>query len=317
VNSKNHRKYVPEYENDALSRALCLLDLNVNIYHNAKVCGDWQINEHKIGITCFHIVTTGSCKLCVPDLYDGILRCGDLVIFPKELSHSIRPETPLRGEQQHLSFQESADIKGTGILCGEVRFQHQGCRYLFESLPPLFVIKYDDANAWLSPLLDMIINENHNLGAASKVILDKLSELLFTYALKQYLLDNPNRSGILSLYAHPRIAKAVSAIHKHPERNWTLEQMAKEAMLSRTTFAVTFKTLSGWTAGRYLTWWRMQLAWSLLRHGESITQVSGKVGYNSESSFSRAFQKRFSTSAGKVKNCGSPERLVDKNIAIS
>lgn len=302
MNDEKHMKYVPEYGNDALSEVLCLLELNVNIYHNAKVCGDWRITEHNLGATCFHIVTHGSCRLYIPDLYDGVLKCGDLVIFPKELAHSIQPETPLVGKQQHLTFQESTDIDGTGILCGEVHFQHKGCQYLFDSLPPLFVIKCSDTDTWLQPLLNMIVNENHNIGIGSRVIFDKLSELLFTYALKQYLLDNPNKIGVLSLYVHPRIAKAVSAIHKYPERNWTIESMAKEAMLSRTSFTETFKAISGWTAGQYLTWWRMQLAWSFLKRGRNITQVSSQVGYHSESSFSRAFQKQFNISAGKIRS---------------
>jgi len=301
MNDEKHINYVPEYENDALSEILRLLNLSTVIYHNAKVCGDWRINEHKLGATCFHIVTFGSCALSVPELYEGTLECGDLVIFPKELPHSMRPEKMLLGEQQHLAFQDSESIEGTGILCGEVSIQHEGCRYLFDALPPLFIIKYDEASPWLQSLLKMLVEENNIIGMASKVIFDKLSELLFTYALRQYLLDNSNNVGILSIYAHPRIAKAVSAIHKHPERAWTLELMAKEAMVSRNTFAETFKTISGWTAGRYLTWWRMQLAWCLLKRGENIAQVSNKVGYHSESSFSRAFQKLFGISAGKVR----------------
>ncbi|VAW64151.1 Transcriptional regulator, AraC family [hydrothermal vent metagenome] len=301
MNNKKDRKYVPEYENDALSEILSLLNLDVSIYHNAKVCGDWQINEHRLGATCFHIVTLGHCVLSVPGLFDDRLECGDLVVFPRELAHSMRPEKAQTGKQRHLAFQESEDIYGTGILCGEIRFQHKGCRYLLNALPPLFIIKYSQGGAWLQSLLKMIIDENHNISMASKVVLDKLTELLFTYALRQYLLDNPDKTGIFSIYAHPRIAKAVSAIHKHPEKNWTLELMAKEAMLSRTAFAETFKALSGWTAGQYLTWWRMQLAWHLLKRGENIAQVSNKAGYRSESSFSRAFKKIFGISAGKVR----------------
>ncbi len=301
MNDKNHMNYVPEYENDALSEVLYLLNLDVDIYHNAKVCGDWRINEHKLGATCFHIVTLGRCVLNAPGLFEGMLECGDLVIFPKEVTHSIHPVKTLAGKQQHLAFQESEDIEGTGILCGEVHFQHQGCRYLFDALPPLFIIKYDEAGLWLQSLLKMLVEENHKIGMASKVIFDKLAELLFTYTLRQYLLDTPENIGVLSIYGHPRIAKAVSAIHKHPEQAWTLELMAGEAMLSRSAFAETFKKISGWTAGQYLTWWRMQVAWYLLKQGDTITQVSTKVGYQSESSFSRAFQKLFGISAGKVK----------------
>lgn len=300
--SKTTGKYVPEYENDALSEILNILDLDVIIYHNARVCGDWRINEHNPGATCFHIVTDGSCILRVPGLFEGVLKTGDLMIFPRELAHSMCPETPQTDKQQHLSFQESENREGTGILCGEVRFHHEGCRYLLDALPSLLLIKYESADAWLRPLLTLIINENHNIGMASKVILDKLSELLFTLSIRQYLMDNPHGTGILSLYAHPRIAKAISALHKHPEKTWTLKLMAKQAMLSRTTFAETFKSLSGWTPGQYLGWWRMQLAWSLLRSGEKIARVSAKVGYQSESSFSRAFKKTFHLRAGQVKS---------------
>jgi AraC-like DNA-binding protein len=45
----------------------------------------------------------------------------------------------------------------------------------------------------------------------------------------------------------------------------------------------------------------MQLAWSYLRDGLSIADVAEKVGYQSESSFSRIFKKTFSENAGSVR----------------
>ncbi|HED32903.1 MAG TPA: AraC family transcriptional regulator [Gammaproteobacteria bacterium] len=302
MNTNKHNKYVSEYENDALSEILNLLDMDVLIYHNAKVCGSWHINEHNLGATCFHIVTDGSCILHVPSHYEDTLEYGDLVIFPRELTHTMHSEKNQTGEQQHLLFQESKNVNGTGILCGEVRFNHDGCHYLLDALPPLFVIRYESANSWLQPLLKMIIDENNKTGMASQTILNKLSELLFTQAIRQYLLDNSNEIGFFSIHTHSRIARTISAIHKHPERSWTLESMAKQAMMSRTSFAETFKSYSGWTPGQYLTWWRMQVAWSFLKRGEKIAHVSEKVGYQSESSFSRAFKKTFGISAGKVKH---------------
>lgn len=78
--------------------------------------------------------------------------------------------------------------------------------------------------------------------------------------------------------------------------------MAKIAGLSRTSFAEKFKEVSGgWTPVRYLTWWRMQMAWSLLSEGENIVEVADRVGYKSQSAFSHAFQKIFLVSAGKVR----------------
>ncbi len=308
MNDKKSQIYVPKYENDALSDVLCLLNLNTTIYHNAKVCGNWQINEHTLGSTCFHIVTLGSCVLNVPGMYEGTLQYGDLVIFPKELPHTMYPARAQTGEQQHIPIHESQHIDGTGILCGEVHIQHAGHRYLLDALPPLLIIPYSEAGEWLQALLKMLVEENNRVGMASKVILDKISELLFTYALRHHLSRHTQNTGIFALYSHPRIARSVRAIHQHPEQSWTLERMAKKAILSRTTFAETFKRISGWTAGQYLTWWRMQLAWSLLKRGMNISETAEKVGYRSDSSFSRAFKKQFHCSAGKIRHSENRER---------
>jgi AraC-like DNA-binding protein len=43
---------------------------------------------------------------------------------------------------------------------------------------------------------------------------------------------------------------------------------------------------------QYLTAWRMQLATNYLRAAnESISSIAGRVGYDSEAAFSRAFKK--------------------------
>jgi len=84
------------------------------------------------------------------------------------------------------------------------------------------------------------MQESLSNSPAAKAILDKLAELLFTYALRQYLVDYPDKVGVLAIYGNTRLAKALEAIHKHPEKAWTLESMAHEAMLSRTVFSETF-----------------------------------------------------------------------------
>ncbi len=288
-------------EFDVLSDILHLLDLDVDIYHNAKVCGDWRIDEHQLGATCFHIVTSGRCIMHIPDTQAIVLNQGDLVIFPRELTHHILPSEKLKGTQQHLLFSESQSIPGTGLLCGEVLFNHKASRFLLDQFPDFFVIKNTDNHHWLQAILDMIVYENTYNQSASKSIINRLSELLFTYAIRQHLEDNPDQSGMLKIYSDRRLNRAVQCIHKNPEKNWTLEILAKEVGLSRSLFAANFKSVSGWTPGQYLVWWRMQVAWSLLSQGELVSQVAEKTGYQSESSFSRAFSKIFSISAGKVR----------------
>jgi AraC-like DNA-binding protein len=223
------------------------------------------------------------------------------VIFSGSLPHSLRPIESNKGKQRHLTFTEGEKYSGTGLLCGDVNFQHRGSQSLLDALPPLLILRFEQAQQWMTPLLEMVVAENRSLGIISKVVFDRLSELLFIYAIREYVKNRPDQAAMFSLYGHERLAVAVSEIHRKPEHDWTLEQLAAKAMMSRTVFAEKFKAVSGWTVGQYITWWRMQLAWELLHNGEAVATVAERIGYRSEAAFSRAFKKMFELSPGKIR----------------
>ncbi len=292
----------------AFSGVLATLGMQVDIYHNAKICGQWQISEHEVGSTCFHIVTQGRCSLQVPGHLDCILNCGDLVIFPRELAHTMLAIDGGDGPQEHLGFVEARDRKGTGMLCAKVQFKHPAAQQILNSLPAIFIVEISDSVQWLNALLKLIMHENYHGGSSSKLILNNVSELLFIYALQHYFSHHQQVSAsFLALYQHPRLSKSIEAVHRHPQKHWTLAELARVANQSRTVFSNQFKQLSGWSVMQYLTWWRMQLAWSALVEGHSVSNVAEQVGYQSESAFSRVFQKHFSISAGKVRR--NPEQI--------
>ena len=120
---------------------LNLIRLDVSLYHNARVCGDWRINEHELGTTCFHMPTQGGCLLNVPAHGEWEMSDGDVVIFPRELVHTLTPLEPLNGNQRHLPIAESQEIAGTSMLCGAVKLMHRGSQYLIGTLPPVMVIQ--------------------------------------------------------------------------------------------------------------------------------------------------------------------------------
>ena len=286
---------------NALSDLVRLIRLNVTIYHNAKVCGNWHLKAHGLGQPCFHIVTVGACRIDVPGHLSTVLNVGDLILFPGELPHTMNPEEAAEGEQRHLPYSEAEDIPGTGLLCAEVSFQHKASEQVLKALPPLVLIRNDDRHPWLQPMLDMIVYESHAATSMSSIILERLSELLFTYALSDHLKVAPDHISFLALHTHPRLSAVVNAIHQNPGEHWSLETMAQHAAQSRTLFCRTFKQVSGWTPMQYLTWWRMQLAWSLLESGKSVAEVAEEAGYDSVGAFSRAFLKCFGINAGRVR----------------
>ncbi len=284
-----------------INDVLNLIRLRVDVYHNARVCGDWRINEHTLEATCFHMPTQGDCLLTVPNHGEWLLEQGDVVIFPKELPHSMVPSSAQEGPQRHLPIGESQDINGTSMLCGAIEFQHTGGDQLMQLLPEVLVVNAKRAKQWLEPLTQLIVAESLGGTAAHNPVLNRLSELLVVYALRCYAENHPHENNIFALYAHPKLIKAVKAIHQHPAHPWQLHTLAKEAGMSRTRFSELFGQVAGMTAANYLTWWRMQVAWSELQEGHSVELVAEHVGYQSEAAFARAFKKTFNTTVGVVR----------------
>lgn len=280
---------------------LNLVRLDVDVYHNARVCGNWLIREHTLEATCFHMPTQGGCLLRVPGEGEWHLDEGDVVIFPRELPHTMEPLEPLTGPQQHLAIAASQNQTGTSMLCGLIHFQHQGGEQLVRFLPRVLVVKAKKARQWLEPLKQLIVAESIAGVEMNSPVLNRLCELLVAYTLRCYAENYPHESGILALYAQPRLYKAVQAVHRQPANPWQLQTLAKEAGMSRTRFAELFSKTSGMTATQYLTWWRMQLAWAELQRGASVEAVADAIGYRSEAAFARAFKKQFGRTVGDVR----------------
>ena len=278
-----------------LSDLLKLLRIRAEVYHNAKVCGDWVIPEGHIGQTCFHLPIEGECFLRLPNGPTMTLRAGDLVIFPRETAHKMLPTQTLSGPQQHLPYAQ-APSQGTGLLCGRLHFQHAAYHVLLDSLPSPLIITAEQAKPWLSPLLALLLNESYS-DNPSDVLLNRICELVFIYALQSHGKNTMKNQGVFKLYAIEKLVPAITAMHKHPALGWTLESLAKCCHMSRTAFTLLFKQ-SGWTPMRYLTWWRLQLGYQYLQNGDTLAQTAAAIGYHSEPAFSRAFQKEFSISPG-------------------
>ncbi len=99
------------------------------------------------------------------------------------------------------------------------------------------------------------------------------------------------------------IGKALAAIHREPEKDWSVASLAKEVGMSRSGFSARFTNLVGESAGRYLTQWRMQLARIQLQEtSDSLAVLAERFGYQSEAAFSRAFKRIFGVPPGSVRH---------------
>jgi transcriptional regulator GlxA family with amidase domain len=85
-------------------------------------------------------------------------------------------------------------------------------------------------------------------------------------------------SGVLMGLSDLRLGKAIEGMHKHPETSCSLEQLAQRAGMSRARFAAYFRQLVGMTPFDYLTDWRMGVAQTMLRKGNSLKLIAFRCG---------------------------------------
>ena len=134
------------------------------------------------------------------------------------------------------------------------------------------------------------------------IIALKVSEAIFAQAIRRCIETSKDQAIELSGFADANISRALNAFHKAPAKHWTVDELAREAALSRTSFAVRFSEKLGLTPMQYVTSWRVQLARdALLTKNASVAEAADQAGYSSEAAFSRVFKKEMGLSPAKYR----------------
>jgi transcriptional regulator GlxA family with amidase domain len=83
-------------------------------------------------------------------------------------------------------------------------------------------------------------------------------------------------------------------IHREPQTAWSAAALAESTGSSRSVVTERFKRLLGERPISYLSRWRLNLAARLLETTQnSVLQLAGDAGYESEATFNRAFKREF------------------------
>jgi transcriptional regulator GlxA family with amidase domain len=137
------------------------------------------------------------------------------------------------------------------------------------------------------------MNEMSSDRVGAQLAAREYSQLLFVEVLRAHLSqEEVLPPGRLRALADGRISPALKLMHSAPDRAWHLDELSKSAGMSRTTFAMLFKSVVGVPPLTYLHEWRMCLAQRALRTGVApMAELAATLGYASESSFSTAFKR--------------------------
>ncbi|QIY61008.1 AraC family transcriptional regulator [Streptomyces sp. RPA4-2] len=287
---------------DPLSDTLGLMDARCVISGGFTAGGDWALRFPRPDRLKITAVVKGSMWVAVEGMPDAVrLERGDVAVFDGSRAFVVASDpTPDPVDATRLF----ADTPGPMIrygggedvvfVGGHVELGRAGEELLLHALPALLHVRAAAEEApVLRWLLDQLLRELTAGRAGADFAADQLAQLMFVQVLRAYLADaDALPAGRLRALADERISPALRLMHADPGRPWQLEELARAAAMSRTSFAQRFRAVAGVPPLTYLLDWRMSLARRALRDGEtSVSALAQKVGYTSESAFSNAFKR--------------------------
>lgn len=301
---------------DPLGEALHFLRMSGSFYCRSELSAPWGLTVPPMeGCLWIHIVTAGDCLLEVDGAEPRTLQPGDLALVPHGSGHWLRsaPDVPvpvvLDLEHEYESDRYAILRHGGGgeaatVVCGAVRFDHPAARNLLEVLPRTIHVQASTAaqSDWMHSTLRLIAAEARELRPGGEAVLTRLADVLVIQAIRAWIETDPAaRAGWLGALRDPQIGRAISLIHREPARAWTVGSLSAEVAMSRSAFAARFTQLVDEPAMHYVTRWRMAVAQSrLTQDGTTIHELAGRLGYQSEAAFSRAFKRFVGVPPGAV-----------------
>lgn len=244
------------------------------------------------------------------------LKSGDFVLFPKGEGHTLsdgecKMVTPLaelpieQVTERYEMLTYGGGGKTSKLICGALIFQHPLAIKLLGILPSFIKIdgEAETSVGIVGSISSLLESEAQNISVGAEAVIARLADILVIASMRQYLSElSDDKLGWLGALEDDRIGRSLKLIHDKPDTHWSLEDLAAEIGMSRTSFAQQFKRLVGNTPMEYLTEWRMSLAFSKLQLSkDTVLSIALDIGYQSEAAFSRAFKKVIGKSPGEVR----------------
>jgi AraC-like DNA-binding protein len=312
---------------DLLSSVLESVRLSGSLQFCFMPTGNWQtdakpslanLSASNTGVMPFHIMAEGTCWLKI----EGeviVLHAGDIVVFPFGTGHQLGagedgrliiptgdlPQKPW-ARTPVLHYGEGPDL--VRLLCGYVHCEVLDFAPLQRVLPKLIHIRTTGQAelTWLSSMVRQIVHEVDEPRHGGLSMIARMTELTLIEVLRRQMSDaEKNVVQTLPVMSDAVLSRCLNAIHRNPEREWTLRQLASISAVSRSGLIERFQSALDTSPMRYLRDWRLYLASVRLRNtSDSITRIAIECNYGSEAAFNRAFTRAYGVSPGAWRQQG-------------
>lgn len=312
-------------QTDPLSDVLQMVRPRMAAYDVGYLRNGWGIRMHAVEGASFFVVETGQTLLGTETVRTPLrVRGGDVVLLAHGEEAWLKDEAhrPLSTAPQARPFEayppptpsDPAAIgsarngaKTAVVIAGIMEFERPIADPLLRALPPTVHLSHQQTatGRWLARTIGLLDQEIRSPSPGRLAIVAQIFGMLFMQTLRalavgeaRSLPDDRVPSGLLRGLRDPSIARALHAFHHAPSDAWSVQKLADAACTSRTAFATRFKKQMGVSPMQYVRQHRMRRAALLLKRDPSatVTEAAWDVGYESPSSFIKAFQREMGCS---------------------
>lgn len=298
----------------ALDRLIALAGLRGTLDLRCQLQGAWTMDHPPTpaGQASYHLLLEGECWLELAGGQRQRLRAGDILLLPRGSAHALHGVTPGAAPGQALASDNGGlpVIRGgdggaaLDMLCGSFHYQPEAS--LLAALPDQLLVSFSEdnasANAALPALVALLRSEAEGARDGAQTLVNTLSNALFTLLLRAYLAAESQPNGALAVLTDRRIGPVWAAVLADLAYDWSVDELASRAAMSRATFSRAFDRLSGVSPGTMLLRLRMERARDLLRNSSlDLTSIALEVGYQSQAAFTRAFRQVYGDAPGRFR----------------
>jgi len=303
----NARRVIDEY--------LRTVSFRSEVYFRGQVCEDWYLDTSGTGHINVHVVCHGDCWFQLPGLLEPLpLHEGDVVVLPHDAAHLLLSAPTLPAEYGAISkpnqIAHDREKPGTALFCGYLIIDKNTHGNVFTMMPEYLIIRshHGEEARQFRALIDLLFSETQTDQLATGAILDRLADAMMFYVIRHSLTQSAHSSGLMMALTDRQIQPALVAMCSEPAQAWTVDSLAKEVFMSRSSFSERFNALVGKSPMVFLTEWRIQLArrW-LERDRLSVAEVAERCGYQSEAAFSKAFKRIAGVGPGEFRRVRTPK----------
>ena len=304
---------------DPLGEALHFLRMSGIFYSRCLLTEPWCVKIPTFpGCLMYHAVVSGHCWVEVEGAEPVRVEAGELVLVTHGKGHNLMSEAGVRTPKlfdlpiDRISDRQEVIRHGRGgaetkLICCTVRYAHPSAYQLISLLPPIITVRSDSPDRdMVDSVIRLLGSETRDATPGSETVVTRLADLLLIQTIRSWIEQNDATNNCwLGALKDKQLSQALVLIHKDPAHPWTVSSLASEVATSRAGFAARFKTVVGEPPIQYITRGKMHLAMTWLKEEDTpLSDLSLRLGYQSEAAFSHAFKRFMGVTPGSVRRQG-------------